>query len=70
MYREVTEILVGKNENLIFHEHFFNMDISCQIQREESMSQNVDLGHTGGFYLIKCRGLHFQKWQRVNQFLT
>ena len=31
MHWEMTEIMVRKNENVIFHEHFFNMDISLPV---------------------------------------
>ena len=31
MHREFTEIIVSKNENMIFHEYFLNMDISLTI---------------------------------------
>ena len=31
MYWEFTEMMIGKNENLIFHELFLNMDISVNI---------------------------------------
>ena len=58
--------MVGKNENLIFHEYFFNMEISLtiphkafrfktcihEIQMEGSMFQNSELGPS--FYSMKC----------------
>ena len=31
MHGELTEIIVSKNENVIFHEYFLNMDISLTI---------------------------------------
>ena len=63
--------MVGKNENLIFHEYFLNMDTSLniaskpfkfstyihKIQMEGSLSQNFDLGPS--FHFMKCRKLYF-----------
>ena len=74
--------MFGKNENLIFHEYFFNMDISLnipykhfkfstsihKIQMEGSVSQNFDLGPN--FHFMKCRSLYLKKWQKVTRFLT
>ena len=31
MHSEITEIILGKNENVIFQQHFLNMDISLPI---------------------------------------
>ena len=57
MYKVFSEIMVGENEILIFHEHFLNMDISLHVAHksiksstyiydiwmEGSVSQNFDL---------------------------
>ena len=59
--------MVRKNENVIFHEYFFNMDISLpvshkpfkfstciyEIQIKEILSQIFDLGPS--FDFMKCR---------------
>ena len=69
---EITEIMVRKIKNVIFHGHFFNMDISLpiaykqlkfstsiyEIQMQGSVSQFFDLGPS--FYFIKCRNLNIK----------
>ena len=73
MHGELTEIMVGKNENLIFYQLFLNMDISLpityksfkfstcihEIWMQGSMSQNFDLGPS--FDFMKCRNLNIKK---------
>ena len=62
--------MAKKNENVFFHKHFLNMDISFNIQykalrfetciygleMEGSMSQNFDL--CPSFCSMKCRNLY------------
>ena len=62
--------MVGKNENLIFHEDFLNMDISITIPcrafksetcihgiwMEGTLPQNFDFGLS--FYFMKCRNVY------------
>ena len=57
--------MMGENKNVIFPEHFLNMDINIalrsfkfcmcnlEIQMEGSLSQNCNI--CPGFYFIKCR---------------
>ena len=66
MQFEITEMLVRKSENVIFHKHFLNIDISLpfthkplkfsicihEIWMEGSVSQNFDLGPS--FDFMKC----------------
>ena len=73
MHGEFTETMVGKNENLIFHQHFLNMDISLpityksfkfstcihEIWMQGKVSQNFDLGPS--FDFMKCRNLIIKK---------
>ena len=67
MNSEITEIMVRQNENVIFHEHFLNIDISLtvsykpfkfsrciyEIQMQRSFSQFCYLGPS--FDFMKCR---------------
>ena len=73
MHREFTEIMFGKNENLIFYQHFLNMDISLpvsyksfkfltcihEIWMQGKVSQNFDLGPS--FDFMRCRNLNIKK---------
>ena len=73
MHREFTEIMFGTNENLIYYQHFFNMDISLpilyksfkfstcihEIWMQGRVSQNFDLGPS--FDFMKCRNLNIKK---------
>ena len=73
MHWEITEIMVRKNDNVIFHQHFLNIDISLptsykpftfskcilEIQRQGIVSQNVDLGSSHN--VMKCRNLNTKK---------
>ena len=73
MHYEITEIMVRKNENVIFHQHFFNIDISLPIScrpfkfstcihetlLQGHVSQNFDLGPS--FDFMKCRNLNIKK---------
>ena len=66
MHFEITEILVRKSENVIFHKHFLNIDLSLpisykplkfsiciyEIWMQGSVSQNFDLGPS--FDFMKC----------------
>ena len=70
MHWGFAEIKVRKNENVFFHKHLLNMDISLnnlykalkcsacihEIWKQGSMSQDFDLGPR--FYFMKCRNLH------------
>ena len=73
MQQEITEIMVGKNENVIFHAHFLTMDISSPISYKPfkfsacshegyiqgSLSQNFDLGLS--FDSMKCNHFNIKK---------
>ena len=72
MHFEVTEIMVRKSENVIFHQHFLNIDISLPISYKPfkfstciheiwvqgRVSQNFDLGPS--FDFMKCRNLNIK----------
>ena len=72
MHLEITEIMVRKSENVIFHQHFLNIKISLPISYKPfkfstcfheiwvqgSVSQNFDLGPS--FDFMKCRNLNIK----------
>ena len=72
--------MVRKNENVFFHKHFLNMDISFNsqykalkfetciygLQMEGSVSQFCYLGPS--FYSMQCRNLYRKKWLKVTLF--
>ena len=73
MHRELTEIIVAKDEKVICYEYFFNMNISLiircrpfkfllyidKIYMQGSLSQTFDLGPS--FHFIKCKSLYCKK---------